>query len=240
MSRVYRHALAIYRGQFARVVLAAFLVLFPTGLLENAADGWLEALDDNVPDGLATGVLFLSLFAGFAASLGQTAFAGLLDKVVGEQLHGHPRLSLGAALRSLPYRRLIVADILLTVLTTIGTLLFVLPGVIVFTLFALVGPIINIENLSVLGAFRRSARLVRAHPWIVLFAVTIPLLVEAELEDIIHEALHNQHPVLVALVLSGVLSATIGAIIGLAEVVLTYELIARHPAAAPDAPGGGT
>ena len=73
---------------------------------------------------------------------------------------------------------MIVADILITVCTAIGTVLLVIPGLIVFTLFAITGPVINIEHLGAIRGMRRSAQLVRPHFWLVFFLVSIPLFLE--------------------------------------------------------------
>src|SRR4029079_13461208 len=90
--------------------------------------------------------------------------AAMLDAVVGHHLHGHERAHVWRVLRRLAWGRLLAADVILVAATTVGAALFVVPGVIVFTLFCLVGPLINIEQIGVAAAFRRSAALVPRTP----------------------------------------------------------------------------
>ncbi len=78
-----------------------------------------------------------------------------------------PSSSIGEIWTVLPLGRLVAADVVLAIATLVGLALFVVPGVIVFTLWSLVGPVITIEDRPVGSAFRRSWQLVRpllAHP----------------------------------------------------------------------------
>ena len=65
--------------------------------------------------------------------VGVVVYAGILDKVVGAHLHGHPRPQVARDLGVLPLGRLVVADVVLAVATLVGLALFVVPGVVVFT-----------------------------------------------------------------------------------------------------------
>ena len=167
---------------------------------------------------LLTGPLSVSM-------AGLVLYAGMLDRVVGHHLHGHERATVSGALRTLPWGRLLVADAILVAATTVGTaLFFVVPGLIVFTLFCLVGPLVNIEGIGVNAAFRRSASLVRTAPWPTVFLVTVPTYVEITL---LHgfEFAEAEHAYLLAFAVSAVIGATVGAFVGLFEVTLAYELL---------------
>ena len=109
----------------------------------------------------------------------------------------------------------------------IGLALFVVPGVIIFTLWSLVGPVITIEDRSVRGAFARSWQLVRGHFWLTLLLVTLPLEIEQAALHAIQYAELFDHPLIPAFLLNGLLGMIIGSVVGLVEVVLAYELIAR-------------
>ena len=166
---------------------------------------------------LLTGPLSVSM-------AGIVLYAGMLDRVVGHHLHGHERPTIRGALRTLPWTRLLVADALLVAGTTIGAALLVVPGMIFFTLFCLVGPLVNIEGIGVVAAFRRSAALVRTAPWPTVFLVTVPTYIEVSLLHGVefHEA---DHAYLLAFGVSAVIGATVGAFVGLFEVTLAYELL---------------
>ena len=75
------------------------------------------------------------------------------------------------------------------------------------------------------SAFGRSWQLVRRRFWLTLGLVTLPVQFEQWALHAIHYAEIFDHPVVPAFLLNGLLGAVIGSIVGLVEVVLTYELI---------------
>ena len=164
------------------------------------------------------------------SQVGITFYAGLLDKVVGEFELGEEPEPVLHVLRTLPYGSLIVADILITVLTAIGALLFVIPGLILFTLFAITGPVINIEHVGAIKGMRRSAHLVRPHFWLVFFLVSVPLGVE---HQVIHWAneLVLHHSLVEVFVVQGITGMIVGSFVGLVEVNVAYALeLGGYPA----------
>lgn len=236
-AEVVRRALSTYRGRFAIVTGMAIVVFAPLGVIDAAVDLWAEHYrrDHGGAEGLA---VFLPVLLGTSAVVfGSAFFAGLLDHVVGEHQHGHERHPIGHILRTLPYGRLIAANFLLSVITTIGLALFVIPGLIVFTLFCLVGPLITIERLRVLPAFRRSALLVRRHLWVALLVVAVPVLFETSAHHTLAEFVVGRESLLAAAVLGALFAATFGAIVGLTEVTLAYLLVEEdhrdHPVPEP-------
>jgi hypothetical protein len=158
------------------------------------------------------------------STLGLTFYSGLLERLVGAVERGHEAPAVGQVLRTLPYVRLLVADCILWVLGGLASLAFVIPGLIVTTLFALIGPLINMEDLSVRAAFRRSASLVAPRFLLVLFLITIPLGIEHELVDGVAYLVPHEHIWLVFLTyLAGGLS--FGVLLGLVEVSLAERLV---------------
>ena len=155
-------------------------------------------------------------------------YAGILDKVVGAHLHGHPDLTIREIWRVLPLGRLVVADVVLAIATMAGLALFVIPGLILFTLWSLVGPVITIEDRAVAPALKRSWTLVRRRFWLTFWLVTVPLEVEQAALHAIHYTEVFEHPLVPAFLLNGLLGMVIGSLVGLVEVVLAYELIARQ------------
>jgi hypothetical protein len=175
-----------------------------------------------------TGDVIASTAAAVFAMAGVVIYAGVLDKVVGTHVQGEPDLSVTEIVHVLPIRRLIAADQLLAIATLAGLALFVVPGVIIFTLLSLVGPTITIEDRTVGSAFKRSSQLVRPRFWLTFVLMTLPLQLEqAALHAIDHTALFT-HPVLPAFIVNGLLGTVIGSVVGLIEVVLAYELIAGN------------
>ena len=125
---VVRSALATYRSNFRRVACTATILYVPLGFLEaffvDTGEGYYERHDN-----VTAGVLLAAVVIVTSVSVaGDAFFAGFLDAAVGEEYHGQPRRSIPAILRTLPYRRLIIADIVLGVTTAAGSLLFLIPG----------------------------------------------------------------------------------------------------------------
>ena len=132
----------------------------------------IDHISNPVGDAIASAAAAVFTMAGVVV------YAGILDKVVGAHLHGHPNLSLREIWNALPLVRLGVADVVLAAATLVGLALFVIPGLIILTLWSLVGPVITIEDRSVTAALKRSWQLVRPCFWLTLCLVTLPLQIE--------------------------------------------------------------
>ena len=120
--------------------------------------------------------------------------------------------------------RLLSADVGFVAVVALGWALGIVPGLVLFTLWCLIGPVINIEDRGVLHSFGRSAELVRRHFWLTLVLVTIP----AVLESMVLHGFHfvdADRPLLAAFAVSALIGVTAGAMIGLVEVALAHALI---------------
>ena len=143
---IWSMALRTARAEPGRVFIPA---LFIFGL--DAADSTLFteiSVDHLGRESLGAALVLL------VSTLGLTFYSGLLERLVGAVERGHEAPAVGQVLRTLPYVRLLVADGILWVLGGLASLAFVIPGLIVTTFFALIGPLINMEDLSVRAAFR--------------------------------------------------------------------------------------
>ncbi|HET6171958.1 MAG TPA: hypothetical protein VFD90_05110 [Gaiellales bacterium] len=212
----------------------AVLVFGVSAMLDTLASRALSGLAGKRLSEVAL-TLAISLLTGplSFSTAGLVLYAGMLDRIVGHHLHGHERVTVRSALRTLPWARLLAADVILVIGTTIGAALFVVPGLVVFTLFCLVGPLVNIEGIGVAAAFSRSAALVRRAPWPTMLLATIPTYVEITLVHGFQFATAEQ-PYLTAFIVSAVVGATVGATVGLFEVTLSYELLNAERASAHD------
>jgi hypothetical protein len=212
-----------YRHRFGRVAIAALLVFGAAAVVATVVDQVVELAETNP-------IVFAIALAGATMSqVGATFYAGLLDKVVGEFELGEEPEPIGHVLRSLPYGSLIVADILITVSAVIGAFFLVIPGMILYTLFAITGPVINIERLGAIGGMRRSAQLVRHHFWLVFFFVAIPLFVEHQVLHAVHEWVLD-HDYIEVFLVEGIAGMIVGSFVGLVEVNIAYQLVARDRA----------
>lgn len=165
-----------------RLLLGAGLLLFGAIGLLSAIDPFDAKPVEDWDGGEVAGGLLLMVAQVSIPLLGEVFYSGIV--AAGEQRrrrgvdHGIAEVA-----RRLPYRSLILADLLLFALIVAGFVALIVPGLIVITWFTLIAPLIKIEGLGVRAAFRRSRALVRPHFWRVA-GVVIPLaLLNAALES---------------------------------------------------------
>jgi hypothetical protein len=166
------------------------------------------------------------------AALGLTFYAGLLDRLVGSVELGLAPPPLALVIGTLPYLRLIVADLVVLVVVAVGTAVLVVPGLVLFTLLVIVGPVIIREDRGVWEAITRSVRLVRPHFLLALFMLTVPLLIERELLDLL-EVVIGHESVWQLFAAHFAVGMVFGVGIGLFEVALAERLVAASPPLTP-------
>jgi hypothetical protein len=194
----------------------------------------LEAFGNTAFTELSADHLGVESLAGFVvlmlSTLGLTFYSGLLERLVGAVERGLPTPAVHRVLRQLPYVQLLMADGILWVLNAVASFALVIPGIIVTTLFALIGPVITTHDTTVRDAFRRSARLVSPHFILVLCLVTLPLAVEHEVVDTVALLVSRENLGLVYLS-NAVMGLAFGVALGLVEVSLAEWLLhgARGP-----------
>jgi hypothetical protein len=226
---VIEHAAGMLRAGFLRVSLVALVVFLPPAILselvEEVPDD-LDASSDPVAFALVAAAIFMIVVLKL---LGPVAYAGYLDESVGaEYFHGRRRPFMDD-LRSLPLMRLLIADVALGVAVTLGLGLLVVPGIVIATLFGLVGPVIVQERRGLVDAFRRTARMSRPAWRLILLLVVLPLGLEDLVSEVVLERAHELHPLVEAFA-EWALAVTVGAAVGLVEVAIATELMARIPA----------
>jgi hypothetical protein len=141
-----------------------------------------------------------------------------------EKQGGEKPVTVGQVVRTLPWARLVAADILVAVLLGIGLLALVVPGLVILNLCAVVGPVIEIERRSVLGSLRRSAHLVRLHFWWVGLLITVPVAALGEIESLLPDP-HGLPAILEVLAARGIGEALAETVIGLIVVQVCFWLI---------------
>ncbi len=151
-------------------------------------------------------------------------FAAVMDTTVVAHQRNMAPPPIRRILRRLPYGPLLIADLAAGLAAGAGASVGILPGLVVFTLFSIVAPVILIERLGPAAALRRSALLTWTWFGTSLVAVTLP----ATLEGLAVEQLVagtrglGSLPFVVAAEAFGV---TIGAFVGLCEVALGHALV---------------
>jgi hypothetical protein len=162
LGRVLRRTAAVLRSDYRHLFALAVVVFVPVGILEAVLDVLAE---QDLGVALIASVVSVAVIALIGDVFYSGAVAGLIARRPGEQR------SLRRVTRELRYGRLIAADILVTSVVALGLLLLIVPGIVLFALFAFVAPAIEIEDRTVRGAFRRSRELVRGRFWLVLVAI---------------------------------------------------------------------
>jgi hypothetical protein len=225
-----REVFQIYRDQ-AGVLLPVAFWLF----LGVVAAGALAVL--------AGGGLPLALISIVVTIVVLTLYEGVVVGLVRDLRDGTSDPSVGRLFRSVMpvLLRLIVAGILLVLGLALGFCMFVVPGLILLTIWAVIAPVIVVERTGVLAAFGRSYDLVEGNGWRV-FAVSVVAILIAFAASVALSALGEavaNGPIVRAVF--GALASTVTAPIeGLAAAVLYFRLLAIErsaaPAAAPNPP----
>jgi hypothetical protein len=222
----------MFRQHYWRVALVALVLFVPPPLLAASLRGLRASLEADPGMirglGLVVGLLTVTLIRLF----GPVVYAGYLDEAVGQEYFKGRRQRFGTIVRTLPWGRLLVADLVLIGGTTVGLAFFVVPGIVWATLFALVGPVMVQERHGLVDGFARTFRLSRGAWRQVLVLVVALITVELLIHELVHQAAHHSD-FWVEVTASWLVSALIGGIVGLVEVALATELMARDPQESP-------
>jgi Uncharacterised protein family (UPF0259) len=150
----------VYRRRWTFLVPAAIAILLPQSIADGVLEGshleHLRSLTDFAEVGAGLLILAVNL-------LGQAAYAGLTAAAVVDWRAGQPLPPLSELLRALPIQRLIVLDVVLTLMVALGFLLVVVPGLIALTYLFVSPAVLKLEHLRVWESIRRSVQLVRGH-----------------------------------------------------------------------------
>jgi hypothetical protein len=204
------------RMEPARVIVPG-LVIFGLDAIQGTF--YTEVAVDHLGIGSLLGAV---LFA--SSALGLTFYAGMLERLVGSVERNEPAQPVLSVLRTLPWGRLLLAEGILVVIGTVATLLLVVPGLIVGTLFALVGPLINLLDSSIPDAFKRSLQLVWPHFMLVFLFITMPLAFEHEIVVFFAELVPHEH-IWAVFLTTFVLGDLFGMALGLMEVTMAERLV---------------
>ena len=178
LGRVVGDVLRIGRRRFGVLIGAGVLIFVPLGLIDVLDERFHEPFSDLDLGDIEFGwvaALIGATFAHAAVALGgEVLYTGIVAASVVAEREGREH-GLRHLVRTLPYGRLIAADLLLALVVAVGLVLFVIPGLILIARFALVAPAIEIERRPVIDAFRRSSALVRGSSGRMLLLV-LPVL----------------------------------------------------------------
>jgi hypothetical protein len=189
---------------------------------------------------LAAALTWLGALLGFFVSLVAVFWLqAALVKAVEDVRDGRVDLSLGETFDAAKAHlgAVLVAGILAALAIVIGLLLFIVPGLILMTLWAVIVPVIVLENRSAGESFGRSRELVRGNGWGVFGVIVLVILLLIGFSivlSLILSPLADWLQSFVSQVISGTLTAPFIAVV---LTVLYFRLrAAKEPAAAPAPP----
>lgn len=170
---LFREVWRDYRQLFPLLMAAALIVYVPITLVD-AVTGTLSTVDDRAGTFEIIQAVLAGVVGALFSLLGAVVYAAIVSVLVHRNhgIHEHP---LADALRALPYGRLIGADLVYSLMVAAALLLLIVPGLVLMTWYALIAPAIEIEDLGIRDALRRSHELVRPHFWKMLLVV-VPLM----------------------------------------------------------------
>ena len=210
---VIRRVFSIYVEEAAVLMPAAAVVFVLSGILGT------------VLVALAPGLVILALVISLLAT---TLFTGMVVELVADVQDGRRDATAAGLLRAATpvLGKLILVGIVQGVLTVIGFVLLVVPGLILLTIWSVAAPVIVLERPRGMDALRRSRELVRGNGWPVfgvILVLGVLVVVLSALVDAAGESAGTGIGIVVRVVV-GVLSAPLSA---LAAAVLYVELLAR-------------
>jgi hypothetical protein len=209
-ARVFERVFAIYRRQ-AAVLLPAAVILY----VIPAAFGLSRSLT-------------LQALALAASVIAAVAYQGLVVQAVRDIQDGVRDLSLGGLFRSISK---VLAPLLWTAILVglgvfFGLLLFIIPGLVLLTQWAVAAPIVVCEVRSAPQALSRSRYLVRGHGWqvfgVLVVAFLLVLIADLALASLANAISGSNVSYAIANLIAGTLTAPVFA---LASAVLYLELL---------------
>jgi hypothetical protein len=223
---IYVGVARAYRRRVWALLEVGAIIFIPLGLLDVLGD---KAGSINIDDLSSLGSVALvgALFAqACTALLGEVFYSGAIAELIARTPIGE-RVSLGRLARTLAWLSLFAVDVILGVAVAAGLLLLVVPGVVVFTYFALAAPLVELERHGVRASLKRSYRLVRGNFWRVA-AVLVPVTLAADLlvnlaVDASHSLLHDSF--LGSWLIDSAANIVLAPLYALAAVLTALELI---------------
>jgi hypothetical protein len=220
---VLRRVFTIYGQQAAVLIPAALLLFLPIAALTGAIESG---------GGYRPGAALISAGLGIAGSVW---FQGIVVEAVRDIRDGRRDVSLTELFRAAAPALvpLLLVGLVAGVGVFVGFLLFVVPGLILLTIWAVVAPVVVLERPGVLDAFSRSRELVRGNGWQVFGVLVLLFLLEIAGSVILRAALGSDTFTrsFLGSIISSALIAPLGAI---AATVMYYDL--RELREGPGAP----
>jgi hypothetical protein len=172
-GRVFERIFDIYRDQFTLLIPAALILFIPVAILNGIV--------------LAGGGALAALITAAISLIATYWYQGMVVEAVVDILDGRRDHTVGSLFSSVsPFIwTLVGAGVLATIITIIGFILIIVPGLIALTFLAVVAPAVVIDRAGVTGALRRSRELVSGQAWRVFGVIVVLFLLTAVIGGIL-------------------------------------------------------
>lgn len=215
-------------GAQAGVLLPLAFCLF---IVVAVVDGLLARNFALFPIVTAIGIIAGTLYQGMVVNLVSDVQDGRRDSSVGDLVNATGPVILP----------LIGAGLLAGIAIGIGVLLFLVPGLILMTIWAVIAPAIVVERRGVIEAFGRSRELVRDNGWQVFGVIVVAFLITGIGSAILVLIGVGISDSVAMRILANLIASTVTApITALVAAVLYFRLVAIKEGAAPAAPDPGS
>lgn len=160
-TEIVGRAFAIYKQQAGALIPAALVVFAVVALSELVFDEGLLVLIAS-----AIGIVAHTFYTGMVVRVVDDVRDGVLDASVSSLFASVAPVAL----------TLIVASLLVGIGVGIGFILLIVPGLFLMTIWAVVAPVVVLEQRGVIEALRRSQELVKGNGWGVFGVIVIVFL----------------------------------------------------------------
>lgn len=171
--QIYRRAFLLYKESFVRLITVVAIVQVPLMLLDILIQ-WTIGSGHSSHTMTIGGEILLVATSDIIYAIG----LGALTKTISENCLSNS-LSIGETYRAIAPRiaTLILATLVVGILVSVGFILLIVPGVILWLQYALILPVVVQENQTAFGAMKRSKALVSGNLGKVFLVCLMALLI---------------------------------------------------------------
>jgi hypothetical protein len=185
---VLRLVWEVYKRRWPILVPLSLIVLLPQAFADAAfGDVGVEGID-SVGDLLKLAAIPFTIGINFG---GEALYAGIIAAGVQQWLRGRELRDVPHVLRQIRIGRLIAIDLLLVIGTIAGLILLVIPGIVFYTYFVTSTALVELDDLRIGPAMRRSYEIVRGSFFRVLAFIGLVVLVSDGLMVVLEAPLHG-------------------------------------------------
>jgi hypothetical protein len=213
ISDVFDRTFKVYTDQAFLLIPAALLVFLPVAVINGVLQSKISGL-----------IIALSVVVSVIATVW---FEGMVVQAVRSNLQGKGRMSVGAMFESAaPFVPALLAAGLLAALGILGGfILLIVPGLYLFTMWALISPVIVIEGAAVMDSFSRSRTLVTGNGWQVFGVLVLVLILNGIGAAVLGSLFHDIASSSVGNGLSSLITnALLAPFFGIVTAVMYFEL----------------